>query len=94
MACDTDLRRLRFHGKLYTGQTMKAYCKTTKHEVFLPSKKSEPNVYIEVCNSGVYESIVFIIDSNHFREELWLHIDRDEFSSFADELRTLLNDSE
>tara|TARA_R100001198_G_scaffold23981_1_gene12489 strand:- start:374 stop:595 length:222 start_codon:yes stop_codon:yes gene_type:complete len=73
---------------------MKPYCKTTKHEVFLPSAKSEPNVHIEVTNSGVFESIVFIIDSNHFREEVWLHIHEDEFSEFADQLRTLLNDSE
>lgn len=73
---------------------MTAYSKTTKHEVFLPSAKSEPTVHIEVTNSGVFESIVFKIDSNHFREEVWLHIHEDEFSEFADQLRTLLNDSE
>ena len=94
MACDTDLRRLRFHGKLHTGQTMTAYSKNTRHEFFIPSEKAEPHFDIEVTNSGIFDSIVITIDSKEFHEEVWLHIHQDEFASFADNLRTLLNDSE
>lgn len=94
MACDTDIRRLRFHGKPYTGQTMTAYSKNTRHEFFIPSEKAEPHFDIEVTNSGMFDSIVITIDSKEFHDEVWLHIHQDEFAGFADNLRTLLNDSE
>ena len=73
---------------------MSAYWKNVRHEFLIPSEKAEPHFDIEVTNSGIYDSIVFTVDSKNFHEEVWIHVHEDEFRAFADKLRTLLNDSE